>query len=219
MEIPEVNIPEVNIPEVHLPYTFLPNYDHSNVEVIGCQYYHRDTRNTGNRNLLLDDPKGVTSNCPYPSFYPLNYQPDQLIIVEEAAPIQQEPTTLPESNPPKVEIPKDTKEEEIFIPCPPKNAPYREGDFRNELRLERLVRYERDIADDSCNAVWEKVPFIDQYIPTPSLVFNTAVIATVAATTPVIINLIKPLVKNIIKKLTSRKSKNECEGSPDREEQ
>ena len=206
MEIPEISIPEIHIPEIHIPYSFLPNYDHSNVEVIGCTYYHRDTKNTGNRNLLLDDPNGVVSNCPYPSFYPLNYQPDQLIIVEEAAPVEQESKPLPESKPPQAEIPKDKKEEDIFKPCPPKNAPYREGDFKNELRLERLLKYERDI-DGSCNAIWEEVPFIDQYIPQPSTIVSTAVIASVAATTPIILNLVKPIVKNLIKKLTKRKDK------------
>ena len=206
MEIPEISIPEIHIPEIHIPYSFLPNYDHSNVEVIGCTYYHRDTKNTGNRNLLLDDPNGVVSNCPYPSFYPLNYQPDQLIIVEEAAPVEQESKPLPESKPPQAEIPKDKKEEDIFKPCPPKNAPYREGDFKNELRLERLLKYERDI-DGSCNAIWEEVPFIDQYIPQPSTIVSTAVIASVAATTPIILNLVKPIVKNLIKKLTKKKDK------------
>jgi len=148
----------------------------------------------------------VVSNCPYPSFYPLNYQPDQLIIVEEAAPVEQESKPLPESKPPQAEIPKDKKEEDIFKPCPPKNAPYREGDFKNELRLERLLKYERDI-DGSCNAIWEEVPFIDQYIPQPSTIVSTAVIASVAATTPIILNLVKPIVKNLIKKLTKKKDK------------
>ena len=207
MEIPEISIPEIHIPEIHIPYSFLPNYDHSNVEVIGCTYYHRDTKNTGNRNLLLDDPNGVVSNCPYPSFYPLNYQPDQLIIVEEAAPINKEPDKLPEGKPPQAEIPKEEKKEDEYKPCPPKNAPFRQGDFKNELRLERLVKWERDISDGSCNAVWEEVPFIDQYIPSASVVVSTAFIASVAATTPIILNLVKPIVKNLIKKLTKKKDK------------
>ena len=214
INIPEINIPEIIIPNIHIPYSFLPNYEHSNIEVIGCKYYHRDTKNTGNRNLLIDDPRGVTSDCPFPSFYPLNYQPDQLIIVEETAPVNKEPDLLPEGKPPKAEIPKEDKKEEEYKPCPPKNAPFRQGDFKNELRLERLLKWERGI-DSSCNAVWEKVPFIEQYIPQPSTIVSTAVIASVAATTPIILNLVKPIVKNLIKKITSRKSKNECEESPD----
>ena len=210
INIPDIHIPDISIPNIHIPYTFLSDYDNSNIEVIGCTYYHRDTKNTGNRNLLIDDPRGVTSDCPFPSFYPLNYQPDQLIIVEETAPVNKEPDLLPEGKPPKAEIPKEDKKEEEYKPCPPKNAPFRQGDFKNELRLERLLKYERTI-DGSCNAVWEKVPFIDQYIPQPSTIVSTAVIASVAATTPIILNLVKPIVKNLIKKITSRKSKNESE--------
>ena len=204
--MPTIEIPEISIPNIHIPYTFSPSYDHSNIEVIGCKYYHRDTRNTGNRNLLIDDPRGVVSDCPFPSFTPLQYVPDQLIIVEEAAVVNNEPEKLLEGKPPQAEIPKEEKKEDEYKPCPPKNAPFRQGDFKNELRLERLVKYEREI-DGSCNAIWEKVPFIDQYIPSASVVVSTAFIASVAATTPIILNLVKPIVKNLIKKLTKKKDK------------
>ena len=214
MEIPEIKIPEINIPEIHLPYTFLPNYEHSNVEVIGCTYYHRDTKNTGNRNLIIDDPNGVISNCPYPSFYPLNYQPDQLIIVEEAAVVNDEPEKLPEGKPPQAEIPKEEKKEDVFVECPSKKD-QRVGDFRNEKKLERVIGHKRSEDGSSCTTLYEDVPFKDQYLPEFSTVISTAAIATVAATTPIILNLVKPIVKNLIKKLTSRKSKNECEESPD----
>ena len=214
-----MEIPEIHIPDVHIPYTYVPDYSHSNVQVIGCTYYHRDTKNTGNRNLIIEDPNGVISNCPYPSFNPLNYVPDQLTITEEMPNLAND-SEMPTSEPPKTEIPKEEKkEEEEYKPCPPKNAPFRQGDFKNELRLERLLKYERSI-DGSCNAVWEKVPFIDQYIPQPSTIVSTAVIASVAATTPIILNLVKPIVKNLIKRLSkSKASKNESEGSPDREGQ
>ena len=205
MKIPEIVIPEIIIPEINLPQTYIPNYEHSNIDVIGCNYYHRDTRNTGNRNLILDDPNGVVTSCPYPSFTPLIYDAQNLIITEQQPPVNNEKELL-EGKPPQAEIPKDEKKEEEYKPCPPKNAPFRQGDFKNELRLERLLKWERGI-DSSCNAVWEKVPFIDQYIPQPSTIVSTAVIASVAATTPIILNLVKPLVKNLIKKLTKKKDK------------
>tara|TARA_B100001287_G_scaffold10890_1_gene8386 strand:- start:716 stop:1354 length:639 start_codon:yes stop_codon:yes gene_type:complete len=200
LEIPEISIPEISIPNIHIPYTFSPTYDHSNIQVIGCKYYHRDTKNTGNRNLLIDDPRGVVSDCPFPSFSPLQFVPDQLIIVEETAPVNKKPDPLPEGKKPKTEIPKEEKKEEEYKPCPPKNAPFRQGDFKNELRLERLLKYERSI-DGSCNAVWEKVPFIDQYIPQPSTIVSTAVIASVAAVTPLLLSAVKPLVKQLIKRI------------------
>ena len=200
----EINIPDINIPNIHIPEVPLPSFITSDIEVIGCTSYHRDTENTGNRNLLLDDPNGVETSCPYPSFIPLIYDAQNLIITEQQLPQNEE--KLLEGKPPRAEIPKEEKKEEEYKPCPPKNAPFRQGDFKNELRLERLLKYERDI-NGSCNAVWEKVPFIDQYIPTPSVVFSTAFIASVAATTPIILNLVKPLVKNLIKKLTKKKDK------------
>ena len=202
----EINIPNIHIPDIHIPEVSLPSFNTTDIEVIGCTSYHRDTKNTGNRNLLLDDPNGVITSCPYPSFTPLIYDAQNLIITEQQAPISEQ-EKLPEGKPPQAEIPKDKKKEEEYKPCPPKNAPFRQGDFKNELRLERLLKYERDIT--GCNAVWEKVPFIDQYIPSPSVVVSTAFIASVAATTPIILNLVKPIVKNLIKKVTSKKKTNQ----------
>jgi len=200
-----LEIPEIVIPDIHIPEVPLPSFITTDIEVIGCTSYHRDTKNTGNRNLLLDDPNGVVTSCPYPSFTPLNYDAQNIIISEQQAPITEQEKLL-EGKPPKAEIPKEDKKEDDYKPCPSKNAPFREGDFKNELRLERLLKYERDI-NGSCNAVWEKVPFIDQYIPQPSTIVSTAVIASVAATTPILLNLVKPLVKNLIKKLTKKKDK------------
>ena len=196
----------------------MPDYSHSNVQVVGCTHYHRDTKNTGNRNLIIDDPNGVVSDCPYPSFYPLNFVPDQLTIVEEAAPIQQESKPLPESKPPQAKIPEKKKEEDTYQPCPPKNA-LRIGSFVNDKRLERIKDYVRESNGD-CTTVYEDVPFIDQYIPTPSVAISTVFVASIAATTPILLNAIKPLTKQVIKRLTKSKAlKNESEGSPDQGEQ
>ena len=204
-----MEIPKIHIPDVHIPYTHLPNYDHSNVQVIGCTYYHRDTKNTGNRNLLIEDPNGVVNNCPYPSFIPLNYQADQLIITEEMPNLSNE-GEMPASKTPQPKIPKDKKEDPIIPDCPGKND-RRIGEFTSELRTERVKAYKRGEDGIECITIYEDIPFIDQYIPTPSTLVSTAVIASVAATTPLLLNLVKPLVKNAIKKLTSRKSKNENE--------
>ena len=204
MEIREIGIPEIVIPDVYIPQVILPSFDVLNVETIGCKYYHRDTKNTGNRNLLIDDPNGVVSNCPYPSFIPMNYQADQLIITEEAAPVEEEPTKLPEGKPPKAEIPKDKKDEPIVPPCPDKND-QRVGDFRNEKRLERVTGHKRGDDGIECITIYENVPFKDQYIPEVSTIVSTAVIGLVAASTPLLLNAVKPLVKQIVKKLTKKK--------------
>ena len=205
MEIPEISIPNIEIPQVYVPQVSLPGYEPLNVETIGCKYFHRDTKNTGNRNLLIDDPNGVVSNCPYPSFIPMNYQADQLIIVEEAAVVNDEPAKLPEGKPPQPELPKD-KKEEVFVDCPGRTD-QRVGDFRNEKRLERVVGHQRSEDGSICTTIYEDVPFKDQYIPEISTIVSTAVIGLVAASTPLLLNAVKPIVKQIVKKLTKKKDK------------
>ena len=206
IKIPEIHIPEIEIPQVYTPQVFLPGYEPLNVETIGCKYFHRDVKNTGNRNLLIEDPNGVTSSCPYPSFIPMNYQPDQLIIVEEAAVVNDEPAKLPEGQPPQAEIPKDDKKEEVFVDCPGR-IDQRVGDFRNEKKLERVVGHERSEDGTICTTIYEDVPFKDQYIPEVSTIVSTAVIGLVAASTPLLLNAVKPIVKQIVKKLTKKKEK------------
>ena len=58
----------------------------------------------------------------------------------------------------------------------------------------------------------EDVDYVSSWMPEPSLVINTVIIASIAATSPAIINVIKAATKNIMKKITSsRKKKNDNE--------
>ena len=206
MEIREIGIPEIIIPDVYIPQVILPSFDVLNVETIGCKYYHRDTKNTGNRNLLIDDPNGVVSNCPYPSFIPMNYQPESLIITEEAAPVEEEPAKLPEGKPPKAEIPKDKKDEPIVPPCPDKND-RRIGEYTSEARTERVKSYKRGSDGIECIAEYEQVTFVDSFLPSPSAALNVAAISLIAATSPAILGLIKNASKTIFKKILSKGKK------------
>ena len=208
MEIPKISIPEIYIPEVPEPYN--PHYINvakpPDIDVPGCTYQHRDIKNTGNRNLLLEDPNGVYTTCdvPFPSFVPLDYTPENLVVTEEA-PIENEPPDMPETEQPEIpEIPKN--ETPILPPCPGKSQ-QRVGDFRNEKRLERVIGHERGQDGVECITLYEDVPFVDQYIPEPSTIVSTAVIGLVAASSPLILNIIKPAIKNIVKKLTKKKDK------------
>ena len=206
MEIPEIYIPEIYVPDVSEIYS--PHYIEiakpPNIDVPGCTYQHRDIKNTGNRNLLLEDPNGVYTTCdvPFPSFIPLDYTPENLVITEEV-PVTNEPPPLPETK--QSEIPKIPKDKDIELePCPGKKD-QRVGDFRNEKRLERVIGHERGQDGSECITLYEDVPFVDQYIPEPSTIVSTAVIGLVAASSPLILNIIKPAIKNIVKKLTKKK--------------
>jgi len=208
IEIPDIQIREIYVPDV--PEIYSPHYititKPPDIDVPGCTYQHRDIKNTGNRNLLLDDPNGVYTTCdvPFPSFIPLDYTPENLVITEEL-PVNNETPPLPESTTP--EIPEIPKEKDIELePCPGKNN-QRVGDFRNEKRLERVIGHKRGEDGIECITLYESVPFKDQYIPEVSTIVSTAVIGLVAASSPLLLNAVKPLVKQIVKRLTKKKDK------------
>jgi hypothetical protein len=200
-EIPEINVPDIYIPEVTPPPIL-------KISVPGCTYTHRDLQNTGNLNLLLVDKKGVSYSCAgeIPHFYPMNYEPDKLVVIEEApAPESQQPD-LPKTEQP--EIPKtEEKKEETFTPCPGPND-QRVADYRNEKKLERVSGHKVGLSGE-CITLYEPVDFIEQYLPTPATAVSTAAIALIAASSPLLLSVIKPAVKNIFKKLTAKKKKEE----------
>ena len=203
IKIPEIYIPHIAIPKVYIPQVSLPPADRApEVQTIGCKYFHRDVKNTGNRNLLIDDPNGVVSNCPYPSFIPMNYQADQLIIVEEAMVENEEPAKLPEGKPPKPEIPKSDKKIEI-VECPGKRD-QKIGDYRNEKRISRVSGHKRSEDGTECITLYEDVTFIDSVLPSPSAALNVVTISLIAASSPLLIPAIKSLSKTAFKKILSK---------------
>ena len=206
MEIPDINIEDIYIPDVYSfykPETATP----LQINVPGCTYQHRDIKNTGNLNLLIDDPNGVFFTCdaPFPSFNPMNYQPNNLIMSEDT-PITSSEPEIPETKPPVTQKP-EAKETEFFIKCPDPEKDQRVGDFRNDKRLERVVGHKLNEDESKCITLYEDTSFTEQYIPNVPAVTNAAAIAVVAASTPILINIIKPLVKQIYTKLTKKKNK------------
>ena len=206
MSIPDINISDIQIQPIYdftKPIEIIP----LTINVPGCTYQHRDVKNTGNRNLLLDDPNGVFTVCdaPFPSFNPMNYQPNNLIMSEDT-PIISSPPEIPETKPPVTQNPVEVKEE-FFIKCPDPEKDQRIGDFRNDKRLERVIGHKLNEDGSKCITLYEDTSFAEQYIPNVPAITNAAAIAVVAATTPIIINLVKPLVKQIISKLTKKKNK------------
>ena len=142
----------------------------------------------------------------FPSFYPIDYRPDQLVITEDL-PITNEAPPMPESDIPKTKTPKE-KEKIKIEPCPPKDAPFMAGDYRNDKKIQRLVKYEKTIGG-SCDPIWEDVPFRESFIGTPEVLVSTTVIGLVAggsaALVPIIQGIAKAGIKNISKRFTKKK--------------
>ena len=206
MEIPEIYIPEIYVPDIPEPYSqhYINFAKPPDIDVPGCTYQHRDIKNTGNRNLLLEDPNGVYTTCdvPFPSFIPFDYTPENLVITEQA-PINNETPPIPETEQPKIPPPPDPPPPD-FPPCPGKND-HRVGDFRNEKKLERVIGHERGQDGSECITLYEAVEWKDQYIPSAPQFVGVFSLALVGASAPAILGLVRPLVKQAVSKLTKRK--------------
>jgi len=213
MEIPEIgirqiSIPEVYIPEIYKPDPVLPVITSLEIDVVGCTYQHRDIKNTGNTQLLLDDPNGVFLTCGeslFPSFYPIDYRPDQLVITENL-PVTNDPPPMPESNIPETRTP-ETKKEDIRIPECPSRKDQQIGDYRNAKRTSRVVGHKLSSDKTECITLYEDVPFRETFIGTPEVLVSTAVIGLVAGGSAALVPVIQGIAKSGIKQITKRFSK------------
>ena len=211
MEIHEIVIPE--IPQINVnTYISTPlpvlNVPLPNIDLPGCVKTHRDA-SVKNTQIIEDDVNGAFYSCPegkIPSFVPINYDRKKIEIVEQKQESPPSTPDIPKAKQPEIpDIPK-AKEAIKLEPCPGKNN-QRVGDFRNEKRLERVIGHERGDDGIECITIYEDVPFTSQYIPEVSTIVSTAVIGLVAASSPLLLNIVKPLVKQIVKKLTKKKEK------------
>ena len=211
MEIPNISIPDIKVPHLNIPtanpYQVL-NVPPPSIKLPGCVKYHRDA-SPKNTALYNDDPTGTTISCPsgsMPTFKPLLYDRRKIEIIEnkeQEKRVENNETPIQEEVKPN--IPKEKKEIKV-VPCPGLKD-QRINDFRNSSRLERVIGHEKSEDGTRCITIYEDVPFKDQYIPEVSTIVSTAVIGLVAASSPLLLNIIKPLVKNIVKKLTKKKDK------------
>ena len=206
ISIPKVEIPKINIP-THNPFNVL-NVPLPSLKMPGCVRYHRDA-SPKNTALYEDDPTGTVVSCPYgsmPSFKPLLYDRRKITITEG----KKEEKKTDNEEQPKYEqqpnLPKK-KDEEFFIKCPD-DKDLRVGMFASEDRLEKVIGHKISEDGKTCITLFETTKFVDRWIPAPPLIISTSIIAITAATSPIIANLLKNLIKTAIKKVTSRKSKN-----------
>ena len=147
----------------------------------------------------------------------MNYEPEQLTIVREA-PVPNVPpppdTPQPDVTPP--EIPP--KEEETECPAP--NQP-RVGDLTQD-GSEKVVGHE--LQGTTCVVLYEPTTAVEKYLPSTNQVSVTAAIAVVAtasaAATPLLLRVIKPIIKkatDFVKKKLGKKpympSRNEVQAN------
>ena len=214
-QINDINVGEVNVPRIHtheIPYTNIPIHQvpvtlqigNPIVDIPGCVDMHQDnkdhvTRLPFDKDLVNQDPKGSVTLCPhgeYPSYNAMDYQPEQLIIQREVPP----PPVAP---PPDVEPPAipDTgniggKED---VPCPGP-AQLRVGDV-TQSGDERVVGHRLIENGKTCETLYEPTTPLEKYVPPLNQVSTVAALAVVAtagaAATPLLIRIVKPVIKKL----------------------
>ena len=226
--INEINIPNVVIPQFGTNETWLNGvpFVPSNhppittqigfpiVDMPGCVKMHKDnkdhvTRMPFDHDLVNQDPKGTTTLCPhgeYPSYNAMDYSPEQLIITQETPPPPVEPPPTPPDFKPE-EIPK-TDEEDIACPGP---GQLRVGDT-TQSGDERVIGHQ--LSDDGkiCETLYEPTTPIEKFLPPinqTTSVTALAVVATAgAAATPLLIRIIRPVIKKLWTTIQKKLGKN-----------
>ena len=210
MEIPKIQIPQIEIKEIDIQkirkwVVYRPTLDvilKPVVDIPACVNAHRNNLPS----LIGEDEKGTYQACgtfDIPSFEPLEYNPNNFIYTAPLAPQSQEQEDI---SPKQPEVQQTKKEKIKFEPCPPKKPQFREGDYRNDKKIERLVKYEKTIGG-SCDPIWEKVPFRESFIGTPQALISTAVIGVVAGGSALLAPLIKKVISEIFKKIKKKLNK------------
>ena len=225
--IQEIGVPNVTIPQVKqsdwiFGIPFIPNNDppvtlqigFPIVEIPGCVKMHQDnkdhvTRMPFDHDLVNQDEKGSTTLCPhgeYPTYDAMDYQPEQLIITREVPPPPVEPPpTPPEFKPDAI---PDTKQEEV--PCPGPGQ-LRVGDV-TQSGDERVVGHRLLEDGKTCETLYEPTTIVEKFLPPvnqASTVTALAVVATAgAAATPLLIRIIRPVIKKIWTTLQKKFGKN-----------
>ena len=203
-EIPDISIPEIKIDlPLHIPYQVL-NVPLPSLKLPGCVKYHRDA-SPKNTALYDDDPTGTMISCPYgsmPTFKPMLYDRRRIEIVESKEQEKRQETNETIDSPTvKPELPKEKKK--IVIPECPGPKDQRRGDYRNAKKLEIVSGHRLDGTE--CITLYEPVNFKDQYIPSANQFVGVFSLALVGASAPLVLQLVKPIVKQVMTKLTKKK--------------
>ena len=185
------------------------------VDVPGCVEAHE--ANNKSKTLGSDDQRGLATYCDsgIPSYNPINFEPEQIVPtypagVDTRRPEKPEPpgqVGVPQAAPPttaKVDCPTPAQEAKEPV------GTYVEG-FRKKVTEYKLIGNE-------CVQITEAVPIPQQIVaglPAPGVVTTTATIAVVATASAlmakpladILLKVVKPTVKKVMKKIAKIRGK------------
>ena len=229
MEIKDISVKDINIPDVEIsdtiyysspPIPVAPpvtiDIGTPIVDIPGCVEAHE--ANNKSNTVGEDDQDGLVTYCDsgIPSFNPIRYEPDQMIMtypagVDTRSPKKPETPQTPET--PKTQAPAAT----AAVECPTKVQQAQEpvGSFVEGFR-KKVVGYE--LIDNTCVQITEKVPLPQQIVaglPSGGQVVQVGGIAVIATSSALLakpladllLKAVKPAVKKVMKKIAALRGK------------
>ena len=228
IDINEVNIPDIRVyqpprwaTDANAIFAAPPVTQEVGVPVVdmpGCVEAHEQNSSREKSGILSeDDPKGVKVYCDagVPSFNPLDYNKDELEFEYEPQIPKVAPPEQPEVTPPAATAPKTDKAVTVNCPTPAQEAKEPVGSLVEGFR-KKVVAYE--LVGNECIQRTEAVSIPQQIVaglPAPGVVTTTASIAVVATTSALLakpladllLKVVKPTVKKVIKKIAAIRGK------------
>ena len=225
MDIKPIQIRQLRIPEIEsqtLPPPIVSSLDPPItvniglpiVDMPGCVEARND--NNGSQAIFGDDPEGVVTLCGpgVPSYDPINYEPEQMILTgpAETPPVEPPPKTPPVKTP---EVPPPP-------PPPAAKCPTEAQALKEPVGTlvdggtKKIVEYR--LVGKECIPIKEDLKIPDQIIkaiPSAGSITTTASIAVVATTSALLakpladllLKVVKPVVKKVIKKVAAIRGK------------
>ena len=179
---------------LNIPAPVTVNLGFPIIDMPGCVVTRKSNRE--NSALVSNDPDGnvVLCQAQYPSYDAMDYTPEELLYTQDA-----EPQRYPQPEIPAADAPPPKKIED----CPPPGAA--EIGTKIEDGRKEIIGYQ--LIGNRCVTQYKKLTTTQQIInaiPTaPQVVSTTGItlIATSAAlATPILLKVVKPIVKQIINK-------------------
>tara|TARA_R100000808_G_scaffold7391_1_gene21803 strand:- start:883 stop:1608 length:726 start_codon:yes stop_codon:yes gene_type:complete len=211
-EIPRIGVNSIRIEPVRTYIINAPKIDTPNVPVVlpmgfpvvnipGCVEARRSYEN---ENLVNTDKKSnlILCDAQYPSYDAMNFTPSELIYTEESQPQRYEQPETPAQDPPPPPKIED---------CPPIGAA--EIGSKIEDGKKEIIAYQ--LIGNKCITQYKKLTMTQRVVdavPSPPQIISTTAITLIATSTalatPVLLKIVRPLVKQIInrvkKKLTGK---------------
>ena len=228
MEIPNITSPNINVREIDIPQVITANEYYTStplappvvvnigvpiVDVPGCVEAH-EAKNKS-KTVGSDDDRGLVTYCDsgVPSYNPINFEPNQIIPTRPSGVDTRQPKA-PAA--PELPIPKPpAATAKVDCPTPAQAAKEPVGTYIEGFR-KKVTDYQ--LVGNQCIQITEPVPLPEQIVaglPAAGTVVTTSSIAVVATASAlmakpladILLKVIKPTVKKVMKKIAKIRGK------------